>query len=191
MGLIDNNKSYRMAQKIFLGTYSVNEVINGEIIYLKIEDKKDIPPFVKILYQKSETADFSLNIIINIKDTEKRDAVNMTILDNIGVPYKVYDMPKDISDKDFMNSLKNKYTWIISDNVEKVFLIEKSVQTNDCDFIVFGQERDRIRNVSELQEDMPSTENMWVKTDILKKQGTLDFKLEEGSVMFNIRKVYK
>lgn len=191
MGLIDNNKSYRMAQKIFLGTYSVNEIVNGEIIYLKIEDKDDMPPFVKILYQMSNDVDFSLNIIIDTKDTEKRDVINMNILNNIEVPYKVYDMPKDKSDKDFINSLSYKYTWIISNNVEKVFLIEKSVQTNDCDFIVFGQERDKIRNVSELQEDMPSTENMWVKTDILKEQGTLDFKLEEGSVMFNIRKVYK
>lgn len=191
MSLIDNNKSYRMAQKIFLGTYSVNEIVNGEIIYLKIEDKDDMPPFVKILYQMSNDVDFGLNIIIDIKDTKKRDAVNSTIINNIEVPYKVYDMPKDKSDKDFINSLSYKYTWIISDSVEKVFLIEKSVQTNDCDFIIFGQERDKIRNVSELQEDMPSTENMWVKTDILKEQGTLDFKLEKGSVMFNIRKVYK
>ena len=34
---------------------------------------------------------------------------------------------------------------------------------------------------------------MWVKTDILKKQKTLDFKLENDrdNIMFNIRKIYK
>ena len=91
----------------------------------------------------------------------------------------------------FIDKLIYKYTWIVGDKVEKICLLDLSVQTNDCEFILFNQEKDKIRTVSEVEN--LSTENMWVKTDILKKQKTLDFKLENDrdNIMFNIRKLYK
>ena len=69
-------------------------------------------------------------------------------------------------------------------------LLDLTVQTNDCDFIYLSR-KDKERTVSEVEN--LSTENMWVKTDILKKQKTLDFKLENDrdNIMFNIRKIYK
>jgi hypothetical protein len=129
-----------------------------------------------------------INIIINQSQSNK---LNEFLQKNITVPHQIYYLPEDLNDSEFIDKLTYKYTWIVSDKVEKICLVDLSVQTNDCEFILFGQEKDKIRTVSEVEN--LSTENMWVKTDILKKQKTLDFKLENGedNIMFNIRKVYK
>jgi len=186
LSILDNNKSLRMVQKIFLGTYSIEEIINGELIYQGIEDKTDMKLYTKLLYHMIQNpTPPKLNIIVNSKSN-----LDNFIQENVTIPYKVYSIDDFKDDKD-IDKLKYEYTWIVSNNVKKVFLVDLSVQTNDCEFILFGQEKDKIRTVSEVEN--LSTENMWVKTDILKKQKTLDFKLENGedNIMFNIRKIYK
>lgn len=186
MSILDNNKSLRMVQKIFLGTYSIEEIINGELIYQNIEDKTDIKVYTQLLYHMIQNPNPpKLNIIINPKSN-----LGNFIQENVTIPYKVYSIDDFKEEKD-IEKLKYEYTWIVSDKVEKICLVDLSVQTNDCEFILFSQEKDKIRTVSEVENI--STENMWVKTDILKKQKTLDFKLENGgdNIMFNIRKIYK
>lgn len=186
MSILDNNKSLRMVQKIFLGTYSIEEIINGELIYQNIEDKTDIKVYTQLLYHMIQNPNPpKLNIIINPKSN-----LGNFIQENVTIPYKVYSIDEFKDEKD-IDKLKYEYTWIVSDKVEKICLVDLSVQTNDCEFILFSQEKDKIRTVSEVENI--STENMWVKTDILKKQKTLDFKLENGgdNIMFNIRKIYK
>lgn len=186
LSILDNNKSLRMVQKIFLGTYSIEEIINGELIYQGIEDKTDMKLYTKLLYHMIQNPNPpKLNIIVNSKSN-----LDNFIQENVTIPYKVYSIDDFKDDKD-IDKLKYEYTWIVSNNVKKVFLVDLSVQTNDCEFILFGQEKDKIRTVSEVEN--LSTENMWVKTDILKKQKTLNFKLEndKDNIMFNIRKIYK
>ncbi len=186
MSILDNNKSLRMVQKIFLGTYSIEEIINGELIYQDIEDKTDIKVYTQLLYHMIQNPNPpKLNIIIDPKSN-----LGNFIQENVTIPYKAYSIDDFKEEKD-IEKLKYEYTWIVSDKVKKICLVDLSVQTNDCEFILFNQEKDKIRTVSEVENI--STENMWVKTDILKKQKTLDFKLENGgdNIMFNIRKIYK
>lgn len=186
LSILDNNKSLRMVQKTFLGAYSIEEIINGELIYQGVEDKTDIKLYTKLLYHMIQNPNSpKLNIIVNSKSN-----LDNFIQENVTIPYKVYSIDDFKEEKD-IDKLKYEYTWIVSDNVKKIFLLDLSVQTNDCEFILFGQEKDKIRTVSEVEN--LSTENMWVKTDILKKQKTLDFKLENDgdNIMFNIRKIYK
>lgn len=184
-------KKYKsgVVYKVFLGVYDIPEILNGLIIYQNVEDIDNLIPYTKFLYTLEKDSKFNgINIIISQSQSNK---LNEYLQKNITVPHQVYYLPKDLNDPDFINKLIYKYTWIVSDKVEKICLLDMSVQTNDCEFILFGQEKDKIRTVSEV-ENLP-TENMWVKTDILKKQKTLDFKLENDrdNIMFNIRKIYK
>jgi hypothetical protein len=186
LSILDNNKSLRMVQKIFLGAYSIEEIINGELIYQDIEDKIDMKLYTKLLYHMIQNPNPpKLNIIVKSKSN-----LNNFIQENVTIPYKIYYI-NDFKEEKDIDKLKYEYTWIVNDKVEKICLIDLSIQTNDCEFILFGQEKDKIRTVSEVES--LSTENMWVKTDILKKQKTLDFKLEndKDNIMFNIRKIYK
>lgn len=188
--IMDILKKYKsgVVYKVFLGVYDISEIINGLIIYQGVEDIGYLSPYTKFLYTLEKTPKFNgLNIIIN---PNQNNTLNK-YLKNITIPHKVYYLPKDLNDLEFIDKLIYKYTWIVGDKVEKICLLDLSVQTNDCEFILFNQEKDKIRTVSEVEN--LSTENMWVKTDILKKQKTLDFKLENDrdNIMFNIRKIYK
>lgn len=189
--IMDILKKYKsgVVYKVFLGVYDIPEIINGLIIHQNVEDKDNLIPYTRFLYTLEKDPKFNgINIIINQNQSNK---LNEFLQKNITVPHQIYYLPEDLNDSEFIDKLTYKYTWIVSDKVEKICLVDLSVQTNDCEFILFGQEKDKIRTVSEVEN--LSTENMWVKTDILKKQKTLDFKLENGedNIMFNIRKVYK
>ena len=189
--IMDILKKYKsgVVYKVFLGVYDIPEIINGLIIHQNVEDKDNLIPYTRFLYTLEKDPKFNgINIIINQSQSNK---LNEFLQKNITVPHQIYYLPEDLNDSEFIDKLTYKYTWIVSDKVEKICLVDLSVQTNDCEFILFGQEKDKIRTVSEVEN--LSTENMWVKTDILKKQKTLDFKLENGedNIMFNIRKVYK
>lgn len=189
--IMDILKKYKsgVLYKVFLGVYDISEIINGLIIYQGVEDIGNLSPYTKFLYTLEKTPKFNgLNIIIS---PNQSNTLNEYLQKNITIPHKVYYLPKDLNDLEFIDKLIYKYTWIVGDKVEKICLLDLSVQTNDCEFILFNQEKDKIRTVSEVEN--LSTENMWVKTDILKKQKTLDFKLENDidNIMFNIRKLYK
>ena len=188
MGILKKYKS-GVVYKVFLGVYDISEIINGLIIYQGVEDIGNLSPYTKFLYTLEKIPKFNgLNIIIS---PNQSNTLNEYLQKNITIPHKVYYLPKDLNDLEFIDKLIYKYTWIVGDKVEKICLLDLSVQTNDCEFILFNQEKDKIRTVSEVEN--LSTENMWVKTDILKKQKTLDFKLENDidNIMFNIRKIYK
>ena len=189
--IMDILKKYKsgVVYKVFLGVYDISEIINGLIIYQGVEDIGNLSPYTKFLYTLEKIPKFNgLNIIIS---PNQSNTLNEYLQKNITIPHKVYYLPKDLNDLEFIDKLIYKYTWIVGDKVEKICLLDLSVQTNDCEFILFNQEKDKIRTVSEVEN--LSTENMWVKTDILKKQKTLDFKLENDidNIMFNIRKIYK
>ena len=186
-------KEYLSIRELYDLNYSSSVVIpiiiNGLIIYQGVEDIGNLNPYTKFLYTLEKTPKFNgLNIIIS---PNQSNTLNEYLQKNITIPHKVYYLPKDLNDLEFIDKLIYKYTWIVGDKVEKICLLDLSVQTNDCEFILFNQEKDKIRTVSEVEN--LSTENMWVKTDILKKQKTLDFKLENDrdNIMFNIRKLYK
>lgn len=148
--------------------YSGNEILNAYYIYKNVTEAKDKDCYKNTVFGdvKITPTDLSVDIVLPVSKKDLRASIE----ENVLIPHSVHLV--NAGDEVNPDSLKYKYVWFISEDVDRVLLTDYTIQPNESDFVFFGKRSETIYDIGEDTSEQPVSKlcDMWIKTETYKKE---------------------